>query len=532
MKLFKLVFFLCGIQVFAQQPLFTEAQIEQADVYYNGAELSHRAMVNLPKGNSELVITNIANNVNEKTIQLKVPKGLTVLSVQYSNAYIEEYDDAEDSPIHKELRDRIKAVELELETSKNTLQTKQKAVELLDQAGTDGNRVVQFNTLSQMSQWMAYYQKERTDLQNEVYSLGLEVEKIKRDLENLKARLQMDGGQKGNTGNGKLIVRVMSETTGNFPFSVNYLTPAAQWQPSYELFVEQMNAPIELTYKADISQNTGVDWSETKLRLTSGMIQQNRELPRWNPWFVDYQNNLFTRVQAESLEEVQLQRYDRAPALKANSSSIGEHLTQTENQLNTTFDIDLPYTIISNGKKHSVNLKQLELTGTYTYYSVPRLDRNVYLTAKIPEFGKHQLLPGRAQVIFEGTRIGETQLNPETTDAELSLNLGRDPQIALERTLITDKSGTKFLSTKKEQNFLYKLEIKNNKDRKIKLQLEEQFPLSKDKSIEIGVTQNSGGKIDSEKGIVKWELELKPGESKVLEFGFRIKSDKDKEIGL
>src|SRR5699024_4132432 len=133
------------------------AKLDNARVYFNGAELSHTTSVNLSPGNSEVVITNIANNVNEKTIQLTTDKDLTILSVQYTNADIEEYDDDAHSPINRELKDQIKATDLKLEETNNTLEAKEKAIDVLDQTGSDGPKTVQFSTVNQMSEWIDYY---------------------------------------------------------------------------------------------------------------------------------------------------------------------------------------------------------------------------------------------------------------------------------------------------------------------------------------------------------------------------------------
>src|SRR5690606_30889138 len=114
----------------AQKPVFTQAQIQSARVYNNAAELTHKASANIPAGTSEIVITNVANYLNENTVQIGVPKGVTVMSVQFTNAYVEEYDNNQDSPLVKPVKEEIEKKETELKTLQNQLNSERKSIEL------------------------------------------------------------------------------------------------------------------------------------------------------------------------------------------------------------------------------------------------------------------------------------------------------------------------------------------------------------------------------------------------------------------
>ena len=100
-----------SINAFAQKPVFTQAKIESARVYNNSAELKHKTTAQVPAGTSEIVITNVANYLNESTVQIRVPKHVTVMSVQFTNAYVEEYDNNQDSPLIKPVKEEIEKKE-------------------------------------------------------------------------------------------------------------------------------------------------------------------------------------------------------------------------------------------------------------------------------------------------------------------------------------------------------------------------------------------------------------------------------------
>src|SRR5690554_1957561 len=107
----------------AQKPVFTQAQIESARVYNNAAELKHKTTAQIPSGTSEIVITNVANYLNENTVQIGVPKYVTVMSVQFTNVYVEEYDNNQDSPLVKPVEEEIEKNRVALKNIKNEIDT-------------------------------------------------------------------------------------------------------------------------------------------------------------------------------------------------------------------------------------------------------------------------------------------------------------------------------------------------------------------------------------------------------------------------
>ncbi len=220
--------------------------------------------------------------------------------------------------------------------------------------------------------------------------------------------------------------------------------------------------------------------------------------------------------------------YDKKEAL--DESSISNYTTINENQLNISFDIDIPYDILSNGKAHSVALKDLKLPATYKYYVVPKVEKEAFLLAEISEYSKFNLLPGEANIIFEGMYVGKTKINPNQTSDTMNLSMGRDKKIAIKREKIADKSGTKFLSGYKEQKFTYDITVKNNKKEAIEMLLKDQYPISTDKEITIELLDNGKAKVNPETGILTWDIKLGAGETKKYRISYKIKYPKDKYI--
>ena len=536
MKKIFLLLFLASATAFAQKPIFTAAKVKAATVYFNAAEISQTASLTLPAGTSEVVIKNVANYLNEGTVQIGTPSTVTVMSVQFTNDYISEYEPDETSPLIKKVRDSIKLVEKELGVVQNQKASEQKTLELLDK----NNQVYgQQSGLSvaELMKMVEYYKTKRTETSNAINAFYLKEQKLNERLADLKSRLEVNVNKEEKTSSGKLVLQVMNEAASSVSLDISYLTQSASWTPFYELRAESTSAPIDMMYKAKVSQNSGIDWKKVKLTLSSGMPNQSSYAPELNTWFLN--QNYRSKESIGYLSEVVITSNFKDKAARSASptgdvdiekSSVSRYTTINENIMNISFDIDLPYDILSNGKQHSVSLKEIKLPATYRHYSVPKLEQEAFLLAELNDYSKYNLLKGEANIIFEGMYIGKTHINPSQTEDTLKLSMGRDKKISIKREKVAEKSGSKFLSSYKKQTFTYDIIIRNNKKEAAILTVKDQYPISTDKEIETELLQSDGAKVDKESGELTWELKLKPGETKKLRLGYRVKHPKNSFI--
>ena len=177
---------------------------------------------------------------------------------------------------------------------------------------------------------------------------------------------------------------------------------------------------------------------------------------------------------------------------KLEESTLSQYTTSSENQLNVSFDIDVPYDILANGKAHSVSLQELHLKADYKYYTAPRVDKEVYLVASVEDYSKYNLLAGEANIVFEGLYVGKTYIDPNQTSETLNL--------------------------------------RNNKKEKIDLVLKDQYPVGIEKSIEIELLEASKASVDEQTHILTWDISLKPNETKTFRISYKLKYPKDKVI--
>ncbi|KAF2518858.1 mucoidy inhibitor MuiA family protein [Flavobacterium salilacus subsp. salilacus] len=520
--------------IYAQKPVFTSAKVTAATVYFNAAEITQTASATLPSGTSEIVIKNVADYVNESTVRIGAPESLTVLSVQFTRDYISEFEPDESSPVLKKVRDSITLVEKEIQNVNIAKYTEQKSLEILDRnqqvAGQQSGLSV-----DELTKLVEYYRAKRKEIALSENELNNKLNKLNVTLSELRSRLETNINKEEKTSKGKLVLQVMNDVAGNVPLEINYLTTGASWSPFYDLRADNISEPINMLYKAQVVQQTGIDWKKAKLTLSSGMPNQNNQAPLLQAWFLrfgviyrgyDNSNAVMNTIAIRGASSI-----NKGKAYEdVQESTISDYTTISENQLNVSFDIDVPYDILSNGKKHSVTLKEIKLPATYKHYAVPKLEKEAFLLAELKDYSQYNLLQGEANIIFEGMYIGKTYIDPNQTTDTLRLSMGRDKKISIKREKVADKSGSKFLSSYKEQTFTYDITVRNNKKEAVELILKDQYPISTDKEIEVELLKDDGAKVNTETGILTWELNLKPGETKKVRISYKVRYPKDKII--
>lgn len=329
---------------------------------------------------------------------------------------------------------------------------------------------------------------------------------------------------------------------------MSYYTNNAGWQPIYDIRVNSKTNAIKLVYKASVIQNTGIDWTATKLTLSTGTPNFTTTAPLLNPWYLKY----YVPLLYNKLEEIvvtgygarnRIQSFDDKDFKKelagkvsgievepVQPSTLDEFTTLKQGLLNTSFEIDLPYDIQSNGLAHSINIKETAIQSNLKNYAVPKLDADAYLLAEITNWQNLDLIPGNANIIMDDTYIGKSFIDPNSTADTLNLSLGKDKRVGVKRTLVKDASLSKTKDANTKQTFTYELVVKNNKVTDVNLILKDQYPLSNVKEIEVELLDDGGATINTELGVLTWKISLKPGESKKVRFSYTVKYPKDKKI--
>ncbi|MDZ4793527.1 MAG: DUF4139 domain-containing protein [Bacteroidota bacterium] len=562
--LFSGIIIFCA-QVKAQSPAAdtarTDATITNATVYFGyGAELTHESKVKVDAGTKIIVISNLSTNIDINSLQISVPEDVALLSQRYSVYYPTVPPVTRTKEVER-MEDSILLVQREIGRVDNLIVIDQ---EILTKTGllientikTSGNKTV---TSEEVLKLLEYYnnkiEKSKTNIYNHrqtISQLNVRIAEIRKRIAVITAVAPIK--QKPY---GQVFLQVMNKRTGEIPVSLSYYTQYAGWTAVYDVRVNSKTNKVKLVYKASLTQTTGIDWKKTKLTLSTGTPNFGIVAPVLTPWYLQlYVPGIYTDLQRraaagnaqrnliqsyrddEKLAEEVVVNGDGAYKLEGkvagvktiDPSNLQQYTTLNEGQLNTNFEIDLPYDIASDGQLNSVTIKDQEIACVLKNYAVPRMDKDAYLLAEVADWQNLDLLPGDANIIMDDTYIGKSVIDPNTTADTLNLSLGRDKRVAVKRSLIKELSSLKTSGKESKQFFTYEILVKNNKLTDVNLLLKDQYPLSNIKEIEVKLEDGSDAMINAETGVLTWKLDLKPGESKKVRFSYSVKYPKDKKI--
>lgn len=514
-----------------------KANIDHVTVFLRGAEIESSSRISLPLGESEVLFTNIAGNVVEQSISVGVDNGVIVQSATAQNDYLVSENL---SPRAQSIQDSIEILTTQLNSvsDKKTVANEQ-LLTLKDNkkvAGANsGLSVLELQKLLDLLNTRMY------GLLTETHTLTKQEEKLNKRIGLLSQQLDEERKKDFQPG-GQLLVKFYTTAATTANISISYVTPNAGWTPSYDLRVDKINSPVKLIYKANINQNTGVKWANVKMSLSTGNPNESAEAPVLNPWYLSFYTpqpvayNYTNRKQSMNLQRAYSEE-ESSGALKmadmsapAAPATMNDYVQIDNSGINTTFDIDLAYTVPSDGQNHLVAVKSYELPATYRYFVAPKMDRDAFLQARVTNWEDLNLMPASTNIFYEGAYVGQGYIDMRNVRDTLNLSLGRDKKIIVRRENDKDYRSVKMIGSNVRKSMGYTISVRNTRKETVELAVLEQFPVSNDKDIVIEDKTAPGAGITEETGAVKWDLSVKPNELQTLKLNYTVKYPKDKTI--
>lgn len=510
------------------------SKLSEVKVFLSGAQLARTASATVPSGTSTLVFTGLPQQIDPKSIQVTGKGGYTILSVNHRMNYLTE------SPKKKEIEEitaRIKKLEKDHAFEKAMQDVWVNEEQLLGKNSSIGG---QDNGLT-ASQLMAVndYVRERLKVtktnwlaqQEKLVAINEELSKQRQQLQQLQAQAPRPTSE--------VVVEISSPAEVNASFTLSCFVPNAGWIAAYDLRAKSVGQPIELLMKAQVTNNTGEDWSKVALSLSSGNPTLGGVMPQLYPWTIQFPRPVQRLSAAPGRSRALM---DGAPAPAANESTSRKDMleemdaeftvsnTVAYRTTTTEFVIETPFTIPSDGKAHTVGVKSHSIPASYKHYATPKLDKDAFLYARTTGWEDLNLLPGEANVFFEGTYVGQSYLQLDVPKDTLEISLGRDKGVVVERVKRKTTDQKAIVGGKRTVSIAWDLTVRNTKGTAVDLEVRDQHPLSPQSEIEVKLEDKGGATVDEQKGLLTWKFTLEPKATKKLGFAYSVKHPKDMPV--
>ena len=604
--------------------------INKVTVFTNGAQVERSKSVNLTSGEQVVTFTGLSPYMDKKSMQVKAKGQLTILGVSQRTVHPDSM--AQMKRLH-EAEDGVKAVKRRIQQVKDEQEMLTAQLELVKTNCSVAGRTVA-TPLANIKELNNYYAQE-------VLSVKKRSQELEEQLQNLNDEL--DRRQKACDSIAKLKLKSVTEIdvkvdarqAGRADFEITYYVNNAGWYPSYDIRSNSTKEPLQLSYKANIFQNTKEEWRNVPVTLSSANPNRSNVAPQLKTYWLDYSlsaptysfdsdgstisgrivsaedgepligasvmvkgshlgtvsdvdgnysivlpqdkrqltfsyigyqsqtrtatpgSTLNVRLKEDqaALEEVVVVGYGSSKkgrrssadgvVLKAKEMIVQDvaveeemdeseviAVSQQQAQFGFEFDIKQLLTLPDGGKTTTTELARHQLPATYEYRGIPKIDKESFLVADATDWQQLNLMEGEANVYFDNSFVGKSILDPNVSSDTLHFSLGRDQSIRVQRIKVNERSNRRFFGSSQEQTMTWRITVKNTRQEAVNITVFDQAPISRNSSIEVSIEELSGGQCDKQTGIIKWPLQLQPGEQRELILQYKVKYPKNRRLNI
>ena len=445
------------------------SKVKNVTVYLQGAQIQRKGRFNLKKGITRIIFDGVTQNFNKNSIQAKGKGNFVILDVSHHIHYpipMEIETTKIPEKIKKEIKlknDSIEKTSWKLKQLKADLSIYNSEKSILTSSGVMKG-LNNSDSIPLLKDALEYYRIKLLELNKLVLNTEVKIENQTKLFSQLNNRLNLLNNWKNKARltvelqvpTHQIIVTVSStiETSGSI--SLKYFSPNAGWTPSYDLRADEINKPVGLTYKAKVYQNTGVNWNNVNVTLSTINPNQNNNKPVLAPWYISYYSPIQRGISNYSPNQARPEAQNMEGLIKndfeveVDAKDISNFTEMSENMVAVEFELKIPYTIKSDNKEHLMAITTNKVKATFEYFAIPKKEREAFLMAKLTDWEDLNLLPGIANIYYDGTYIGQTRISPTTMTDTLELALGRDRRIIVSQKKTKNIEKIKKITNEKE----------------------------------------------------------------------------------
>src|SRR5262245_41725796 len=526
------------------------SRIDAVTVFPSGAEVARVGKVRLEAGDNVILFTDLPARAIHSSIRVegKATGSLEIGSVDSRRTFVSRTDDAIAASERKRVEDAIE----KLKDDKAVLQTAVAAAEMqkalignlallpTHPAPPGGAAVPQ----PDWGQLLGLIGERLAEVQKMVLDTQIKVRTVDRQIKDLEGKLASLAPAQEERTEVKIFVNAGAALEAEM--SIRYQIGGASWVPFYDARLatgSKAQAPkLQLTRRASIQQRTGESWDEVVLALSTARPGAGTAAPELQPMTIDYEPDAVpvrpapvagaTRTLSREAAAPTSARGDvdeEKPRLKANvePQQAEERFAKIETQaFQAIYAIAGRVSVPPTGEAKRVQIDEAQLDPALAVRTVPKRDQKAFLYAKVTMARGTPILPGQVSLFRDGTFVGNGRLPLLSPGEEHELGFGVDDAVRVRHAVAEDKRAESgIITSSKTDTRSYRITVKNLHERTIPVTVIDQIPVAQNADIKIDLLGKSAPTrrdMEDKRGLLAWDMDLKPDEEKVVEFGYRV----------
>lgn len=522
--------------------------VRAVTVFRDRAQVERTAKVHVDRGENRIAIAGIAVDLNDESIRV-TGNGTTdaaIVEVKVEPEYTAE-SAADEMRSMQAWVDSLNAILEHLRDQTTVLTTQRDFILALKTPATPGMPAAPRMSMKEFQELMTYVSKTLGELSVEQRTLDAKMRKLNDQINVTNKRIQ-DLRSQNSRSYKRIVVRVDADAAGSLDLVATYVIGNASWTPSYDAHVNTSTGEIEWTYIGNVRQETGENWKDVKLTLSTARPTTERDIPTLSAWFL----HPYEPPQPYSMRkagrgaplEPGMSEMSAPPSI--GFSAAGENMpvekqifktrnvpVEIEEQLlATTFTIAAPMTIPSDPSTHRATISSTMLKGILQFVAVPRLTHDVYFRASTSNTSGTPFLGGPVNIFVDHQFVATSAIPTTVNSDSLQLSLGTNEAVKVDRRLVSKVQEYNGLLNKTfKWNYEYLTTITNNAKSDITIDVQDQLPISQNERIVIE-SQNitPAANETNDQKIMTWHWKLKPGEKKEIATKYSVEYPREMKI--
>jgi uncharacterized protein (TIGR02231 family) len=338
------------------------------------------------------------------------------------------------------------------------------------------------------------------------------------------------------------VVELEVATEGELDLELAYVVLGAAWQPLYDFRLA--DGSVELAYLAQVAQNTGEDWPNVVLTLSTARPSITLAIPELDPWYIHPRPPTATApMRAAKMMAPQAIERAVAGADVMESRPVGaaasareelaiDSAAVSESGASLTYQLAGQADVPGNNEPRKVTIAVVNLKPELTYVTAPKLEPVCYRRAEIKNDSPYSLLPGAAQ-LFEGDEyLGATRLEFVAPGQVFELALGADERMRVERELVArDVDKAFIIGDRRRIRYGFTIEVENLRDAVQQVAVRDQIPVARDEQIKVRLdSADPKPSEQTELNQLEWKLTLDKGAKRTIRFDYSVEYPRSMDV--
>lgn len=508
--------------------------VDAVTVYPDGANVTRVVTVDLPAGENAAVLKDLPLTLDPSSLRVEGEAGAR-LTIGAIDARPPRAAPPANLP---ELDKRIEALKDEranLQGAIDAAVARRKFAERFAAASPAG--IGDKGEARPISEWRAAFAAVGEEIASADAAIR-DAERKQRELDREMARLESDRAQKPPN---KMEVRIelTAAAATKATLRVTYAVRNARWMPLYDARLDtgakDRKPALELVRRAEITQNTGEDWSNVALAVSTVRTARGGKAPDLNSLIVQYPQP------PRPAASVSGGAMDYAALLRSAPASLAERADEQQataevGSFQVVFKVPGRVSLGASEGAKSLRVASALIAPDLSVRAAPVKDPTAFLEASFKQNEDAPLLPGRVSIYRDGVFVGRGVMAAAGKDETVRLGFGADDKVKIERAVLKRNEGSAGLivTTSKTDERAFKTTVRNGHDFPIKVAIEDQLPVSENEGIVVemlpSTTAPSVTNIRDKRGVLEWAFEAKAGEVRDINFAWRVRWPKDKNV--